>query len=114
MIGFAFFMFEGIGCLLPVMREAEKPDIYPMQTLAALCLLCSLYVVFAFTCYYAWGSDLTESVVTEMLPPDNTFVQIMKLLFCLNLMISFPITIVPVYHALEAVIGKKETNQQGE
>ena len=114
MIGFAFFMFEGIGCLLPVMREAEKPEIYPMQTLGALCLLCTLYVLFAFTCYYAWGSDLTESVVTEMLPPDNTFVQIMKLLFCLNLMISFPITVVPVFHALEAVIGKKETGQQGE
>ena len=29
-------------------------------------------------------------------------------------MISFPITIVPVYHTLEAVIGKKETSQQGE
>ena len=29
MIGFAFFMFEGIGCLLPVMREVEKPEIYP-------------------------------------------------------------------------------------
>ena len=25
-IGFAFFMFEGIGCLLPVMRETEKPE----------------------------------------------------------------------------------------
>ena len=29
MIGFSFFMFEGIGCLLPIMREAEKPEIYP-------------------------------------------------------------------------------------
>lgn len=26
MVGFAFFMFEGIGCLLPVMRETEKPE----------------------------------------------------------------------------------------
>ena len=26
MIGFAFFMFEGIGCLLPIMRETEKPE----------------------------------------------------------------------------------------
>lgn len=103
-------MFEGIGCLLPVMREVEKPDLYPIQTIGALIFLCTIYVLFAFTCYYAWGSNLDEPVVTEMLPPDNHFVQVMKLLFCLNLMISFPITIVPVYHALEAVIGKQETS----
>ena len=29
MIGFAFFMFEGIGCVLPVMREVAQPDIVP-------------------------------------------------------------------------------------
>ena len=105
-------MFEGIGCLLPVMREVEKPDLYPIQTIGALIFLCTIYVLFAFTCYYAWGSNLDEPVVTEMLPPDNHFVQVMKLLFCLNLMISFPVTIVPVYHALEAVIGKEETSQE--
>ena len=107
-------MFEGIGCLLPVMREVEKPDLYPIQTIGALIFLCTIYVLFAFTCYYAWGSNLDEPVVTEMLPPDNHFVQVMKLLFCLNLMISFPVTIVPVYHALEAVIGKEETSQEEE
>lgn len=26
MIGFAFFLFEGIGCLLPVMRETANPE----------------------------------------------------------------------------------------
>ena len=25
MIGFAFFMFEGIGCLMPIIAETEKP-----------------------------------------------------------------------------------------
>ena len=114
MVGFAFFMFEGIGCLLPIMKEAEKPDLYPMQTLCALVFLCVLYVMFAFTCYYAWGTNLDEPVVTEMLPADNYFVQVMKMLFCVNLMISYPIIIVPVYHALEAVIGKKETSLDGE
>ena len=114
MVGFAFFMFEGIGCLLPVMREAERPDLYPMQTICALIVLCTTYIMFAFTCYYAWGTTLDQSVVTEMLPADNHFVQLMKMLFCVNLMISYPITTVPVFHALEAVIGKKETSKEGE
>lgn len=100
MVGFAFFMFEGIGCLLPIMKEAEKPEIYPQQVLIALSTLCAVYVAFAFLCYYGWGSNLDEAVVTEMLPADNVYVQIMKILFCVNLAISYPITIVPVYDAL--------------
>ena len=52
---------------------------------------------------------MDQPVVTEMLPADNVFVQIMKLLFCLNLMISYPITITPAYTTLEALLGKEET-----
>ena len=114
MVGFAFFMFEGIGCLLPVMRETAHPDLYPKFTIAALCLLCAIYIAFSYCCYYAWGSGLDEPVVTEMLPADNTFVQIMKMLFAVNLMISYPLTIAPVYHTLEDLMGKKETNTEDE
>ncbi len=73
-------------------------------------LLCTIYVLFSFLCYYSWGSDLDEPVVTEMLPADNSFVQVMKLLFCVNLMISYPITIVPAFNTFETLLGKKETN----
>jgi len=58
-IGFAFFMFEGIGCLLPIMNETEKPEQLPMITVAALVTLCVIYVSFSSLCYYAWGADLT-------------------------------------------------------
>lgn len=107
MIGFAFFMFEGIGCLLPVMRETREPEKLPMITVAAILTLCTFYVLFSELCYFTWGSDLTEPVVTEMLPADNTFVQIMKLLFCVNLIFSFPLTIVPTFDTLEAWILNK-------
>ena len=36
----------------------------------------------------------------------------MKMLFCVNLVISYPITIVPVYDALQVLLGKQETNTQ--
>ena len=73
-IGFAFFMFEGIGCLLPIMRETEKPEQIPILTLASLMTLCCIHIGFSSHCYYAWGADLTEPVVTEMLPTDDVFV----------------------------------------
>jgi len=58
MIGFAFFMFEGIGCLLPIMKETANTERYPKIVLLALCTLCAVYVVFAFICYYGWGDTL--------------------------------------------------------
>ena len=110
MVGFAFFMLEGIGCLMPVMRETQNPEQMPLIAGSALVLLGLVYTSFSSICYYSWGSDLTEPVVTEMLPADNTFVQVMKLLFCLNLVFSYPITIVPSLNTLENIIfGKKET-----
>ena len=71
MIGFAFFMFEGIGCLMPVLKETEKPAQVPYLIVAALALLCTMYVGFSMLCYYAWGQGLQEPVVTEMLPAGN-------------------------------------------
>ena len=113
MIGFAFFMFEGIPCLLPVMREVENPHLLPTITILAICSLCVMYMTFSSICYYAWGTTLDEPVVTEMLPPGNPFVETMKLLYCLNLIISYPLTIVPTFNMLEVyVLGKKETNRE--
>ena len=74
MVGFAFFMFEGIGCLMPVMRETKEPQKFPYLVVAALATLCTIYILFSFLCYYTWGSNLDETVVTEMLPADNVYV----------------------------------------
>jgi amino acid permease len=73
-VGFAFFMFEGIGCLMPIMKETEKPQEFPKIIIAGLATLCFFFVSFSLVCYYAWGQDLVEPVVTEMLPVDNFIV----------------------------------------
>lgn len=97
MIGFAFFMYEGIGCFLPVMKETEKPEQVPYLAIAAFATLFMMHMTFSSVCYAAYGENLTEPVVTEMLPADNVLVQVMKLLFCINLVFSFPFTLVPVF-----------------
>jgi amino acid permease len=113
MIGFAFFMFEGIGCLLPVMRETAVPDAFPYLAVAALGILTTIYIAFSSLCYYAWGTDLNESVVTEMLPADNVWVQVMKLVFCVNLVFSYPLTVTPAWHAgQELFFGTKENENE--
>ena len=58
---------------------------------------------------------MDEPVVTEMLPAGNPYVETMKLLYCLNLIISYPLTIVPTFNMLEVyVLGKRETNREEE
>ena len=104
MIGFAFYMYEGIGCLMPILAETERPALLPIITIFALAFLCVLYVAFACLCYYAWGSDLTEPVVTQMLPQGNVLVQAVSFLFCLNLVFSYPMTMKPTFQILAAVL----------
>lgn len=74
MVGFAFFMFEGIGCLMPILKETAVPEQFGKLTVQALCFLCTIYIAFCLVCYYAWGASLDEPVVTEMLPADNILV----------------------------------------
>jgi proton-coupled amino acid transporter len=102
MIGFAFFMFEGIGCLMPVLKEVEKPSQFHYHIVGALALLCSIYICFSMLCYYAWGQDLNQPVVTEMLPVENVYVQILKLVFCLNLIFSYPLTSACISEGLQS------------
>ena len=104
MVGFAFFMFEGIGCLMPILAETEKPAQLPTLTIIALAVLCALYTAFSGLCYYAWGSDLTQPLVTQMLPQGNPLVQAVTILFCLNLVFSYPMTMAPTFQIVAAVI----------
>jgi len=105
-------MFEGIGCLLPIMRETAQPEKMPMLTFGAIWSLACVYVAFSSLCYYAWGNTLDMPVVTEMLPSANLLVQVMKLLYCINLIYSYRLNIVPTFTTLEAyLLGVKETNK---
>jgi len=74
MIGFAFFMYEGIGCLLPIMHETKVPNRISGLTVSALATLTLIYIFFSELCYYTWGTDLNKPIVTEMLPADNRIV----------------------------------------
>ena len=74
MFGFAFFMFKGITALLPVINESEKIEQTPFLLVLATTSLCIMHVTFSTICYYSWGTNLTEPVVTQMLPQNNVYV----------------------------------------
>jgi amino acid permease len=80
-----------LATFLPILRETEKPEQMPaIVMIGAICTFLFTGCL-AFTTYYAWGSALDQPVVTEMLPAVNPFVQMLKIVFCVNLAVSYPI-----------------------
>ena len=114
MIGFAFFMFEGITCLLPVINESQDLTKIPKIIILSLTSLCIMHIIFASICYYSWGNDLTEPVVTQMLPAANYAVEIVSILFMINLVFSYPMSIFVANQTLAAfILDTKEETRLG-
>lgn len=66
--------------------------------------LTAVYIFFGEVCYIAWGANLTQPIVTEMLPTSNFLVPVFKILFCFNLVFSYPICINPTNTILESYL----------
>lgn len=109
MIGFSFFMFEGIGSVMPVMNacnDKAKAE-FPYLIAAALITLCSIYILFSELCYYNFGDGLKESIVMQEMPSENRLIQVVKVLYCFNIMFSYPLTIYPTNIVLDSILFRK-------
>ena len=101
-LGLTIYCYEGIGIVMPVMSASKEPERFKEMLIYAFVTLMLIYIIFAEISYMAWGTNFDEPLVTQMLPADNTAVIIIKFLFSLNLICSFPIAINPTNTALES------------
>ena len=62
-VGLAFFMFEGIANVLPVMEASEVKESFTCLIIAALSTLLVINIAFSELCYYTFGSDLKEPII---------------------------------------------------
>ena len=100
-LGFTIYAYEGIGIVMPVMATCEKPERFKAMLTYAFVTLMAMYAGFALICYYAWGSNMDQAIITQMLPADSVTVVIIKFLYSMNLVCSFPIIICPANAAIE-------------
>ena len=63
MIGFSFFMYEGIGGVMPLMAITKDRASFPRILKYAFATLTTIYILFAELCYYTFGSDLKETII---------------------------------------------------
>lgn len=101
-VGFAIYSYEGIGIVMPVLAKAEDPDSFIKCLFYAIATLSVLFITFGEITVLAFGSDLTEPFVTQMLPAGNYGVSLIKVLFTLNLICSYPITVNPTNTIIES------------
>ena len=91
---------------MPVLSKAKDPESFTRILVYAIATLSILFVTFGEITVLAFGSNLTQPFVTEMLPAGNVGVSMIKILFTLNLICSYPITVNPTNTILESYIFK--------
>ena len=89
---------------MPVLAKARDPEDFNKSLVSGIATLCVIYIFFGELCAWTFGSDLTEPFITEMLPPENWIVSLIKVAYTGNLICSYPITIKPTNDIIESYI----------
>ena len=63
-LGFTIYCYEGIGVVMPIMATTEKPERFNEMLVYAYVTLLVVYIAFDEVCYFAWGSTMTEPIIT--------------------------------------------------
>jgi amino acid permease len=102
-------MFEGIGTVMPIMNASNDAarKKFPKLIFAALATLILIYVTFSSLCYFTFGNNLNEAIIVEMLPAQSKVIQATKILFCINILFSYVITIYPTNQVLQGLFFSK-------
>ncbi|CDW86725.1 UNKNOWN [Stylonychia lemnae] len=103
-LGFSIYVYEGIGCIMPILKISKNPKQFYRMLIYAVTALVITYTVFGVICYLAFGNKLTEPIVLQMLPSDNILTIFIKIIFCLQLLCSYPLYSTLVTNIAESYI----------
>lgn len=108
MIGFSFYSFEGIGPVMPIYEQTKSSVDFKKTLIAAILILMVTFTCFGTLCYRYFGfMEESKSFVIQNLDQNDKFVEITRLLFCVNLVFSYVITIYPTNTIIESVLFAK-------
>lgn len=98
-IGVAVYAFEGIGMVLPLECEAKDKERFGRVLGLGMGLISLLFGAFGALGYLAFGEE-TKDIITTNLGPGVISV-LVQLGLCVNLFITFPLMMNPVYEVFE-------------
>lgn len=104
MIGFAVFSYEGIGVIIPIYDVCAVPEKYNQILFAVMSSVMVSYIAFGEFCYFIYGNLLDgTSLITELIPND-TYIKVLKVVFCFNLVFTYPLMLHPASIAVEGYL----------
>ena len=105
MIGFSFYSFEGIGVIMPIMEQSRDKQNFPKVLSAALLTLAGVFVFFGLVSYMNCGyNKMDEKFIVYNIKPQDSVLEVTELLYCVNLVFSYPLTIFPANKILESYL----------
>ena len=113
--GVSLFFFEGIGVLMPIMKQTRNREAIKKVTISAIITLMFVFIIFGSVLYSYLGNDQGKRNVLLLFSLDATKdgkTEKSKLglacdsLFALNLMLTYPLTIYQTNINFESFIFK--------
>jgi len=101
MIGFSVYTFEGIGVVMPIMQTCSTPESFSKILAFGIGTLVVVYCIFSEICYYALGDELDSPIIISEMPYNNPIIITVQLLYLVNLLCTYPLTLYPVFTILE-------------
>jgi len=98
-IGVAVYAFEGIGMVLPLESETKDKEKFGRVLGLGMGMISILFGAFGVLGYFAFGEE-TKDIITNNLGQGVIGVMV-QLGLCINLFITFPLMMNPVYEVFE-------------
>ncbi|CAI2366461.1 unnamed protein product [Moneuplotes crassus] len=103
-LGTAIFIFEGVGIILPVREACKNKHHFPAIFTCVILFLCCFFASFGFFNYAVYGEELLSNapLVTKVLREGNLVVEVVMILFIINVVLSYPLIIYPCNIIIES------------
>ncbi|KAE8707177.1 Amino acid transporter ANTL2 [Hibiscus syriacus] len=98
-LGVAVYSFEGVGMILPLELEAKYKDKFGKVLAFCMAFITLLYGAFGLLGYMAFGEETKDIITTNL--GAGLISTLVQLGLCINLFITFPLMMNPVYEVVE-------------
>ena len=101
--GFSIYAFEGTGLVLPIQEITRDRENYPKIVKYVFITVALMYISFGTVCVLAYGTDLNTPLITDQIP-QTPMSWTIKILFCINLLVSQVLMLHPVHQTIESAL----------
>jgi len=99
-LGTAIFAFEGIGLIIPLQRSMKEPEKFPKVLKKSMYIISLAMFIVGSLSYYIFGDEVNTIIFMNVFP-DSVIGTIVRALYTLAIVFSFPLTCYSGIHIVE-------------